>query len=65
MVICAWESTAEFHSLKQNSVAQLRMGYCNMSRLQLTVLIYAAAELKSTVNTSTSKIKRDRLINLF
>lgn len=35
MVIFAWESTAEFHSLKQNSVEQLRMRYCNMNKLQL------------------------------
>lgn len=55
MVICAWESNAEFHSIKQNSVEQLRMGYCNMNRLQLPVLIYAATELKNQCEHNNHK----------
>lgn len=38
MVICACESTAEFHSLKPDSVEELWMGYNNADRLQLTLL---------------------------
>lgn len=38
MVICAFESTAEFHSLKPDSVEELWMGYNNADRHQLTLL---------------------------
>ena len=96
MVICAWESTAEFHSLKHASAVEIWMERCNTNRHQLTVwymikhalkktqdvikhlfadnhvhvfhfqnVVNAATELKSTVSMNTSKIKKERLINLF